>query len=118
MDFQELIIVGRVAKLDFSNGRLGFSVAVNKRDKNGKESVVFFPVSIFGKPAEALSKMLEKGAKVMVTGEIVTFKKKDGSEGFGVSASRVIALDGKKNAVGQGQGEAVDLANLANMYDY
>lgn len=61
------------AVLSNSNGRLNFSIAVNRAKKSGDEwvdEVSYLDFTCFGKLADNMSKMLKKGTKVCVTGYI------------------------------------------------
>lgn len=69
-------IVGNVTRdpeLRFTNSgmavaRLG--VAVNKRSRDGEEKTSFFDVVCFREMAENIAESLQRGARVMVTGEL------------------------------------------------
>ena len=56
-----------------NNGRLNFSIAVNRSKKKGDEwvdDVSYIDFTCFGKLADNMSNMLKKGTKVCVTGYI------------------------------------------------
>ena len=61
------------AKLTNDNGRLNFTIAVNRSKKKGDEwidDVSYIDFTCFGKLADNMCNMLKKGTKVCVTGYI------------------------------------------------
>jgi single-strand DNA-binding protein len=71
MDYQKMIIVGNATKdseIHQSEGKVAyadFTLAVSRT----KDQTTFFPVRVFGKLAES-SKMVKKGVKVLVDGQL------------------------------------------------
>lgn len=108
----QVIVVGNIgAKPDLKylpTGRecCNFSIAWNKKwtDKgNGQaqEKTIWFRVNVFGKLAEICAKHLDKGSKILVTGEasIRTYKDKQGQdkESFEINAKDIEFLTPKKS---------------------
>jgi single-strand DNA-binding protein len=78
-DINNVVIVGRLtrdAELKYTNSGFAvckFSLAVNRRRKNGDqwvEEANFFDVVTWGRAAEALNQYLVKGKQVIVQGEL------------------------------------------------
>src|SRR6266567_1531002 len=85
----------RDAELNKSGRVLGFSVAVNRRQKDGEEWVDvahFFDCKVLGNRAEGLSKILTKGMKVTVLGDLVQ-DRWETDDGQKRSAVRIIARE-------------------------
>ena len=71
-----------------NNGRLNFTIAVNRSKKNGDEwidEVSYLDFTCFGKLADNMKNLLRKGSKVVVTGYI----KQDRWEKDGKKMSRI-----------------------------
>jgi len=73
MNYQKLILVGNATvDAQHKTSKAGdvtytsFSLAVNA----GKDKATFFPVTVFGKQAEAVAKYVTKGQQVLVEGRI------------------------------------------------
>ena len=49
-----------------------FTIAINRRDKNGEQKADFIPCVAFGKTAEYIDKYVHKGNKVAVTCSVRT----------------------------------------------
>lgn len=76
-------LIGNLTKdvLIFSDGQVAkFTLAINKRDKDGKNSADFINCVAFSKTAEILSNYTKKGDKIGLTGRIQTgsYTNKDG----------------------------------------
>jgi single-strand DNA-binding protein len=93
-DVNQVVLVGRLTRtpeLKYANNDtaiLNLSLAVNRSVKRGdkwEDEASFFDVSLIGKQAEALSRYLDKGKQVAVTGSLV----QDRWEKDGVKRSRV-----------------------------
>lgn len=73
--------------------RARFAIAVNRKPKDGEETVTFYEVVCFGTLAENVGESIQKGNRVHVTGrlEYRTYEKKDGTQGtsLGVVADEV-----------------------------
>jgi len=78
-DTNVVILIGRVvrdAELKYTNSGMAicsFSVAVNRRRKNGNEYVdeaSFFDVNILGNYGEVMHSLLTKGKQVSIEGEL------------------------------------------------
>ena len=92
MDTNISVIEGRLGKdpeLKFTTGgtaSLKFSIACNRMKRQGQEKAEtdWFNVTLWGKTAEVMSKMLGKGQRVIVTGrfENRSWVKDDGSKGY------------------------------------
>ena len=72
-------LIGRLtrdAEMRFTNGGMAiasFSIAVNKRKKNGdqwEDEAHYFDCTLFGKAAESIEGWLKKGKQVAVQGEL------------------------------------------------
>jgi single-strand DNA-binding protein len=94
---------GNVGKDPVLAGRgtpvLKFSIAVNERRKQGEEwvdHVEWIPVTVFGKRAEALAKILTKGSQITIVGKFRTTKyEKDGQTRYSTEiVADTIALQG------------------------
>lgn len=106
-DVNQVIIIGRLtrdAELKYTSGGYAigsFSVAVNRRRKNGDqwvEEASFFDVSLFGKSAESLNQYLVKGKQVAVQGEL----RQDRWEQDGQPRSKVIIVANNVQLLGGG----------------
>lgn len=96
-DVNQVIIIGRLtrdAELKYTSGGYAigsFSIAVNRRRKNGDQWVEegnFFDVNLFGKAAETLNQYLVKGKQVAIQGEL----RQDRWEQDGQSRSKVVIV--------------------------
>jgi len=108
-DLNHVLLIGRLTRdmeMKYTNGGMAignFSLAVNKRRKQGDEWVdecSFFDVKIFGKTAESLNQYLVKGKQVAVEGELHQNRwEKDGKtmSKVEVNANNVQLLGGDKN---------------------
>lgn len=94
-DLNHVSLIGRLtrdAELKYtSNGFAisNFSVAVNRRKKNGEqwvEEASFFDITLYGKSAESLKQYLVKGKQVAIDGEL----RQDRWEQDGQPRSKVI----------------------------
>lgn len=68
-------LIGNLTKdvLNFSDGQVAkFTLAINKKDKDGNNSADFINVVAFSKTAEILLKYTKKGDKIGLTGRIQT----------------------------------------------
>jgi len=83
---------------------LKFSLATSERKKQGEQWIdhtEWHSVVVFGKRAEALSRLLAKGSRVLVEGKLRTSSwEKDGQKQYKteVIADDVELLDGKRDA--------------------
>jgi single-strand DNA-binding protein len=128
-DVNRVIVIGRLtrdAELKYTQAGFAisnFSVAVNRRRKNGEQWVDeanYFDVSLFGKQAETLKPYLVKGKQIAVEGEL----KQDRWEQDGqprskvvISASNVQLLGGGQGAAGgQGGGQAANAGGSYGQY--
>jgi single-strand DNA-binding protein len=128
-DVNRVIVIGRLtrdAELKYTQAGFAisnFSVAVNRRRKNGEqwvEEANYFDVSLFGKQAETLKPYLVKGKQIAVEGEL----KQDRWEQDGqprskvvISASNVQLLGGGQGAAGgQGGGQAANAGGSYGQY--
>lgn len=115
-DINSLTITGRLgadADLKYTQGGeavLNLRVAVGQRVKRGgewKDEPVWLTVTVFGKRAEGLAKLLSKGSRVGATGELRVrqYETRDGGKGTSVElfARDVVPLDGKRDGGGQRQ---------------
>ena len=109
--YQKTVVVGNLGcEPEFkytSNGLevCGFSLASNRKHKDGTDERIWFSVSVYGNQAKPCSEYLHKGSKVMVEGRLranengnpQTFTKSDGTVGstFNLNANQVIFLDNK-----------------------
>lgn len=89
MNYQKLIIVGNATRdpqrRTSEKGDVTyttFSVGVS----DGKDTTVFFPVTVFGKQAEAVAEYVKKGRQVLVEGRLTP----SASGRFNVVADRVV----------------------------
>jgi single-strand DNA-binding protein len=94
-DVNHVIIIGRLtrdAELKYTNGGFAisnFSIAVNRRRKNGDqwvEEASFFEINLYGKAAESLKPYLTKGKQVAIDGEL----RQDRWEQDGQTRSKVV----------------------------
>ena len=78
-DLNMVALIGRLtrdAEMRFTNGGMAiasFSIAVNKRKKNGdqwEDEAHFFDCTLFGKAAESIEGWLKKGKQGAVQGEL------------------------------------------------
>ena len=90
---------------------LNLRVAASSRKKvdgEWKDVPTWCAVSVFGKRAESLAKLLEKGSKVAVRGELSVreYDKRDGGRGYSVDvrADEVELLSGKPGGSGYSGG--------------
>ena len=89
-DINQVTLVGRLVRdpeLRYSTSGtaiLGFDIAVNRSVKKGDnwtDEASFFNCTLFGKQAEAVSKYMEKGKQVAVSGELTQDRwEKDGQK--------------------------------------
>ena len=101
------VLIGRVATdigLNYFKYKKGDQTAVtnilvavpsSRPDKDGKDSAVFIPVTIFGKQAELTAEYVDKGQQVAVEGRITVDEwEKDGEKRkrLKVTAERVTFL--------------------------
>ena len=96
-DTNVVVLVGRCTRdpeLKYSHGGMAIlelSIAVNARKKKGDEwqdYASFFDVTYFGKAAEAVSRYIEKGKQVAVSGKLEQQRwEKDGAK-----RSKVVVL--------------------------
>jgi single-strand DNA-binding protein len=95
----KFIISGNITKeIELKYSQAGkayakFSVAV--RRNFDREKTDFFNVTVFGKQAENVANFLDKGSKVLISGE-VQIDSKDGKYYTNVIADSVEFLDSKK----------------------
>ncbi|GMO50574.1 MAG: single-stranded DNA-binding protein [Treponemataceae bacterium] len=108
-DVNRVIVIGRLtrdAELKYTQAGFAisnFSVAVNRRRKNGEQWVDeanYFDVSLFGKQAETLKPYLVKGKQIAVEGEL----KQDRWEQDGQPRSKVVISASNVQLLGGGQG--------------
>lgn len=108
-DLNHVILIGRLtrdAELKYTaNGQAvcKFSVAVNRRRKNGDQWVDepnFFDVVLWGRSGETLNQYLVKGKQVAVEGEL----RQDRWEQDGQNRSKVEILANNVQLLGGGQG--------------
>lgn len=107
----KVILIGNLgadAELKFApsgDGIMRLRLATTERfkDKNGdkQEKTDWHTVVMFGKRAEALSKLLQKGSRIAIEGRIQTrsWEDKDGSKRYAtdVIATDLELLDGKRD---------------------
>lgn len=105
--------VGKDAELRATNSGdkvLGFSVAVEDRGKDGKQTV-WFDVSLWGKRGEAIAQYVTKGSKIAVSGDLTT-REYEGKTYLGVKADQVTLMGSKGDsapaAPAYGAGSAPD----------
>ena len=89
-DLNQVILVGRLTRdpeLKYTTSGtaiLGFDIAVNRSVKKGDkwtDEASFFNCTLFGKQAEAVSKYMEKGKQVAISGELTQDRwEKDGQK--------------------------------------
>lgn len=110
-DLNHVILIGRLtrdAELKYTaNGQAvcKFSVAVNRRRKNGDQWVDeanFFDVVLWGRAGETLNQYLVKGKQVAVEGEL----RQDRWEQDGQNRSKVEIMANNIQLLGGGQGGA------------
>lgn len=108
-DLNQVILIGRLtrdAELKYTSGGFAigsFSVAVNRRRKNGEQwvdEVSFFEINLFGKSAETLNQYLVKGKQVAVQGEL----RQDRWEQDGQQRSKVIIVANNVQLLGGNSG--------------
>ena len=108
-DLNHVILIGRLtrdAELKYTaNGQAvcKFSVAVNRRRKNGDQWVDepnFFDVVLWGRAGETLNQYLVKGKQIAVEGEL----RQDRWEQDGQNRSKVEILANNVQLLGGGQG--------------
>lgn len=108
-DLNHVILIGRLtrdAELKYTaNGQAvcKFSVAVNRRRKNGDQWVDepnFFDVVLWGRSGETLNQYLVKGKQIAVEGEL----RQDRWEQDGQNRSKVEILANNVQLLGGGQG--------------
>ena len=96
-DINQVMLIGRLtrdAELKYTTGGFAigsFSVAVNRRRKNGEQwvdEVNFFDINLFGKSAETLNQYLVKGKQVAIQGEL----RQDRWEQDGQPRSKVVVV--------------------------
>lgn len=91
------VIAGNITRepeLNESGKVLKLGVAVNRRVKKGEDwddEVSFFDVKVLGKRAEGLSKILAKGDRVTVEGDLV--QERWETDGQNRSAVRILARE-------------------------
>jgi len=91
----------------------GFSLASNRKHKDGMDEKIWFSVSVFGNQAKPCADYLHKGSKVMVEGRLranengnpQTFTKGDGTvvSTFNITANQVVFLDNKSPDIDEEQ---------------
>jgi single-strand DNA-binding protein len=89
-DINSVVLVGRLTReseIRYTNGGMAiltFSLAVGKRVKKGdkwEDEADFFDCKMFGKGAESVSKYLEKGKQVAISGTLSQSRwEKDGQK--------------------------------------
>lgn len=108
-DVNHVVLIGRLtrdAELKFTSGGMAvckFSVAVNRRAKNGDqwtEEAHFFDITLFGKAGEAINQYLVKGKQVAVDGEL----RQDRWEKDGQNFSKVYVVANNIQLLGGGSG--------------
>ena len=108
-DVNHVTLIGRLtrdAELKYTAAGFAisnFSIAVNRRRKNGDqwvEEANYFDINLFGKAAESLKPYLVKGKQIAVEGEL----KQDRWEQDGQSRSKVVITAGNVQLLGGGQG--------------
>jgi single-strand DNA-binding protein len=109
--YQKTVVVGNLGnepEFKYTPNGLevcGFTVASNRKHKDGSEDKIWFSVSVFGNQAKPCADYLHKGSKVMVEGRLranengnpQTFTKKDGTVGstYNLTANQVLFLDAR-----------------------
>jgi single-strand DNA-binding protein len=116
MTFQQITLVGNVGGVDElkeTNGvfRLGFSLAVNKvtgRGETRQEKTIWFRVTLWRERAENGARMITKGSKVLVVGEVegraYTDKNGQTAVSLDVTASEFKMLSSRQDGEGGGYG--------------
>ncbi len=108
-DVNRVVLVGRLtrdAELRYTASGLpvcNFSIAVNRRRKNGDEWVEeasFFDIVLWGRQGESLNQYLVKGKQVAIDGEL----RQNRWEQDGQSRSRVEVVANTIQLLGSGQG--------------
>jgi single-strand DNA-binding protein len=108
-DVNHVTLIGRLtrdAELKYTAAGFAisnFSIAVNRRRKNGDqwvEEANYFDINLFGKAAESLKPYLVKGKQIAVEGEL----KQDRWEQDGQARSKVVITAGNVQLLGGGQG--------------
>lgn len=93
--------LGDDPEITYPQGRDGkarayMSVAVTRRwrdrDDQDQEETTWFPVSIWGRQAEACGRYLRKGKMVHVSGRMRAWKDKDDQKRWELAADRIIFL--------------------------
>lgn len=101
----------RDAELNESGRVLSFGVAVNRREKDSdgeySDKAHFFDCKVLGNRAEPLSRILTKGMKVTVVGDLVQERWED-KEGGKRSAVRILAREVVLSGGGEDAGEPRD----------
>jgi single-strand DNA-binding protein len=98
--------LGQDPELKFTNGgqavlklRLATTEFVPSKDGDGKERTEWHSVTVWGKRAEGLNKILQKGSRIYVEGSIQTrsWDDKDGSKRYAteINAQKVLLCGGK-----------------------
>lgn len=109
--FQQITIIGNLGndpKFSYTPTGLevcSFSLATNRKHKDGSDDKLWFSVSVFGVQAKPCSEYLRKGSLVHVIGGLKgnengnphTYTKSDGSIGstFNITARQVNFLDNR-----------------------
>lgn len=117
-DINIVVLVGRLtrdAELRYTNSGIAvckFSLAVNRKKRSGdnwEDEVSFIDIVLWGKQGEALSRYLEKGKQVSVSGELRQSRwEQDGQSRsrMEVAANNVQLLGGGSGAgAGAGSGQ-------------
>lgn len=114
-DLNKVVLIGRLTQdlnersfgyVGNGSARLNISIAVNRSRKSGDEwvnEVSYFPVTIWGKPAENLKQFLVKGKQICVEGYLKQDRwEKDGQKHSAISvvAERVQLLGGNDRKEG------------------
>lgn len=101
--------LGKDAELKYSQAGMAvlkFSIA----DKQGKEQTNWWNCTMFGKRAESLAQMLNKGTKLIASGK-VTIDKKDDKTYYNVIVDDIELLGGKPKAE-EPTGQSLDDLNF------
>ena len=108
-DINSVVLVGRFTKepeVKYTSGGMAImngTIATNRRVKKGEQwadEASFFDLKYFGKGAEAVSKLITKGSKATIAGELVQERwEKDGQQRSKVliNCSYVQLTGGKKS---------------------
>ncbi len=108
-DINIVVLVGRLtrdAELRYTNSGIAvckFSLAVNRKKRSGdnwEDEVSFIDIVIWGKQGEAISRYLEKGKQVSVSGEL----RQSRWEQDGQSRSRMEVVANNVQLLGGGSG--------------